>query len=91
MDPPVAPGRILGRETEDESSEFDRRWWLSWSLDGMGLVASDSPPMPSEEGVGGVEPAGSTRPGERGCDRAQQGPVIVVSAGRSIWRHRTAS
>ncbi len=81
VDASVAPGRILGRETEDESAEFDRRWWSSWSSVGLGPVASDSPAMPSEEGVGGDEPAGSTKPGERGCDRAQQRPVIVAECG----------
>ena len=44
-------------------------------------MASDSAPMPSEEGVRGDEPAGSARPGERGCDPGEQGAVVVVECG----------
>ena len=78
VDAAVAPGWVLRRETGDESSEFDRGWWSSWSSVGLGPVAGDSAPMPSEQGVGGDEPAGSARPGECGCDRAEQGAVVVV-------------
>ena len=81
VDASVAPGRVLGGEADDESSEFDRCWWSSWSSVGLGLVASHSAPVPSEEGVGGDEPAGSTRPGECGCDGAEQDAVVVGDLG----------
>ena len=44
-------------------------------------MTGDSATVPSEEGVGGYEPAGSAGTGECGCDRAEQGPVIVVECG----------
>lgn len=47
----------------------------------VGPVAGDSATVPSEQGVGGDEPAGSARSGERGCDGAQQRPVIVAECG----------
>ena len=81
VDAPVAPGRILGGEAEDESAKFDRRWWSSWSSVGLGPVASDSAPMPPEQGVGGDEPAGSTTPGECGCDGTEQRVVVVLECG----------
>lgn len=81
VDAPVAPSGVLGRETEDESPEFDGRRWSSRSSGGLGPVAGDSATVPSEQGVGGDEPAGSTRPGERGGDRSEQGPVTVVECG----------
>ena len=37
--------------------------------------------MPSQQRLGSDEPAGSTGTGERGCDRTEQGPVVVVEFG----------
>jgi hypothetical protein len=83
VDPALAPGRILGGEAQDESADLDRGWWSSWFSVWLGPVVGDSPAMPSEEGVGGDEPAGSTTPGECGCDRAEQRLVAVVEC-RSV-------
>ncbi len=81
LDAAVAPGWVLGGEAEDEFAEFDRGWWSSWSSGGLGPVAGDSATVPSEQGVGGDDPAGSARPGECGCDGAEQCAVVVAELG----------
>ncbi len=44
-------------------------------------MAGDESSVPSQEGVGGDDPASSVWAGERGGDGAEQGPIIVVDFG----------
>ena len=81
VDASVAPGWVLGGEAEDESPEFDRRRWASWSSRGMCPVSGDSSAVPSQQGVRCDDPAVPSWPGESGGDRAEQCPVVVVECG----------
>ncbi len=44
-------------------------------------MAGDASSVPSQEGVGGDDPTGSSWAGERGGDGAEQSPIIVVDSG----------
>jgi hypothetical protein len=44
-------------------------------------VAGDAPSLPAQKGVGGDDPARSSWAGERGGDRAQDGPVVIADCG----------
>ena len=83
VDTAVAPGWVLGGETEDESADRVRGRWASWSSAGLCPVSGDAASMPSEERVGCDDPACSSWAGERGGDRSEQGAVVVVE-GRSV-------
>ena len=78
LDAAVAPGWVLGGEAEDESSEFDRCWWATWSSVELCPGAGDAASVPSEEGVGCDDPAVPSLAGERNGDGAEQGSVVVV-------------
>ena len=81
VDAAVAPGWVLGGEAEDESPDLVRGRWASRSSRGMCPVSGDVSAVPSEEGVGGDDPACSLWAGERGGDGAEQGSVGVVDGG----------
>lgn len=55
--------------------------WPSRPAGGLGPVAGDAASMPSQQSSGGDDPAGSSVPGERGCDGVKQGPATVVDRG----------
>ena len=82
VDASVAPGRILGREAEDELADLGGGGWSSGASVGLCPAASDALSVPSQEGFGGDGPAGGFGPGECGSDGAQQGPVVIAE-GRS--------
>ena len=78
VDAPVALGRVLRCQPENEPPYFGRGGWSAGSSGGLCPVAGDASSVPAQEGVGGDEPAGSLWTRECSCDRAEQGPVIVV-------------
>ena len=51
---------------------------------GAGSMTGDAVTVPAEEGVGCDDPAVSILAGERCCDRAEQGPIIVVNGGSAV-------
>ncbi len=57
VDSSVAPSRIIGSEAKDELSDIDRCCWSSWASGGLCPVQGDASSVPSQEGVGGDEPA----------------------------------
>ena len=81
VDASVAPGGVLGGEVDDELSELGCDGWSSRSSRGLCPAARDTSPVPSQEGIGGDDPAGSSSAGERCRDGAEQGPVLVVEVG----------
>ena len=81
VDTSVAPGRVFGRQAEDEPPYLGGGGWPSGSPGGLCPVAGDALSVLSQQGVGGDEPAGSLGTGECGCDRVEQGPVVVVEGG----------
>ena len=58
--------------------------WASRSSRGMCPASGDAFAVPSEEGVGGDDPAGSPWAGECGCDRAEHSSVVVVEVGSAV-------
>ena len=82
VDAPVAPGRVLGGEAHDQSAELDRRLVVvRVARVGLGPVAGDASAVPAQQRVGCDDPAVAAWAGERGGDRAEQGPVVVVERG----------
>ena len=57
VDAAVAPGRVLGGEAQDESTDLDRCRWASRSSGGMCPVTGDAATVPSQHGVGCDVPA----------------------------------
>ena len=81
VDAAVAPGRVVRRHVDDEPANLSGGGRPSWSFGGLGPVAGDAPSVPPQQSVGRDEPAGASWSGERGGDRAEQGPVVVVELG----------
>lgn len=75
---PVAPGRILGRETDDESAEFDRRLWSSWSSVGLSPVAGDPHVDPRQIRQPSDDPGGGVAV-EAGGPVRKIGPVSSIA------------
>ena len=78
VDAPIAPSGVLGRQAEDESACFGGGRWLSRWSGRLCPVAGDASSVPSQQSVGRDKPAMPAGPGERGCDRTEQGPVVIV-------------
>jgi len=83
VDAPVAPGRDLGGHRDDKAPQLGRGSGAPWRPVGLGPVSGDAAAVPAKEGVGGDEPAGASGEGERGCDRAEHAPVVIVE-GRPV-------
>jgi len=81
VDAAVAPGRVLVGEAEDKSAELRRgRGTAGWAT-GLCPVSCDASAVPAEQGVGCDDPAFAQAAGERGCDCAEQGPVVIGEFG----------
>ena len=74
---PVAPGGVVGDHVDDERPDLGGGGWPPWWSLGLGPVAGDSSTVPAQEGVRGDEPAGASWPGERGCHRGEQAPIVI--------------
>ncbi len=77
----IPPGCVLGCEAEDEPLDLKCGGWSSQASVGLCPVSGDASSVPPQECVGGDQPAGASWAGERGCDRPEQGPVIIVDCG----------
>ena len=84
--PAVTPGWVLGCEARDELTDFRGSRRPSRSSGGLGPAAGDASAVPTPQGVGGNDPAVTTGSGERGCDWAKEGPVVVVELGSTFCR-----
>ncbi len=81
VDAAVAPGRVLGGEAEDVSTELDRGWWASRPSRGMCPMSDDASAVPVQQHFGRNDPAAASWAGERGSDGAEEGPVGVEEYG----------
>jgi hypothetical protein len=77
-DSSIAPGGFVGGHLDDESADLAGCGWTTGSSGGLGPVAGDSLPVPAQQGVGGDEPSGASRPRERVGDCAEQSPIAVI-------------
>ena len=79
VDPSVAPCRVLGRETHDQSAQLDSGWWSARTSSGrLGPVPGDALAVPAQQGFGCHDPALAQSAGECRGDRPEKRPVVVV-------------
>ena len=81
MDASIAPGRILPSEAEDEPPDFNGGGWSPWGSVELCPVSGDASAMPAQQSFRGDDPTDSAGVGERGTDRSEQGPIIIVDSG----------
>jgi len=81
VDASVSPRRVLGGQAHDQSAKPDGRWWSTgtptWR---MGPMPGNASAVPAQQRVGGDDPAVAEPAGERGCDRPEQGPIVIVGS-----------
>jgi hypothetical protein len=81
VDASVAPGRVLGGEAEDELADLGCGRRASRSSRGLCPVTSDAPSVPAQQCFRCDDPTASFGAGERGCDHAEQSPVLIAEGG----------
>ena len=63
--------RLVRSHTDHELSDLDAGWWPSGRANGLGPVACNASPVPSQQRVEGDEPAIAGRPWECLGDHAK--------------------
>ena len=76
-DAAVAPCRVVGGHLGDEAAKLHRGAGPPGRLTGLSPVASDSPPVLTQQGLWRDEPARSLPLGHRRRDRTDQGAILV--------------
>ena len=78
----VAPCRVLGGETHDQSAQLNTSWWSAHALPGrLGPVSGDAFAVPAQQCFGCHDPALAQSAGERRGDRPEKRSVVVVGSG----------